>query len=123
VRDLGIPSYDELVIVARAEPLLEDPQLFRAFTSALARGTAAAVREPEGVVSALEGADEANPSTGPKALRAQAGATIPLLSRNGYMSHRQGYRLVRWMHDEGMTRSTVGVATLLTNYYGPSGNR
>jgi putative hydroxymethylpyrimidine transport system substrate-binding protein len=117
VQDLGIPSYDEWVLIAPSGPLLGRPQLFRDFTSALARGTAAAVKEPEEVLSALERTARANPSTSPKALRAQIKATLPLLSKNGYVNQARIERFVNWMHEEGMLRHKVGVATLSTNYY------
>jgi putative hydroxymethylpyrimidine transport system substrate-binding protein len=117
VQNLGIPPYDELVLIAPSGPLLGGTQLFRDFTSALARGTAAAVKEPEEVLSALERATKANPSTSPKALRAQIKATLPLLSKNGYVNQARIERLVNWMHKEGMLQRKVGVATLSTNYY------
>lgn len=117
VQDLGIPAYDELVVIARSHQLLGGTQLFRNFMSALARGTAAAVKEPKEVLSALERAAEANPSTSPKALRAQIKATLPLLSKNGYVNQERIERLVNWMHAEGMIQSKPGVATMSTNYY------
>jgi putative hydroxymethylpyrimidine transport system substrate-binding protein len=117
VQDLGIPAYDELVVIARTHPVLGDTQLVRAFMSALARGTAAAVEEPEEVLSALERAAKANPSTSPKDLRAQIKATLPLLSKNNYVNQERIERLANWMHEEGMIQSKVGVAAMSTNYY------
>lgn len=117
VQDFGIPAYDELAVIARAHQLLGETQLFRSFMSALARGTAAAVEEPGEVLSALERAAEANPSTRPKALRAQIKATLPLLSENGYVNQERIEHLVNWMHKEGMIQSKPGVAVMSTNYY------
>ena len=116
VQDFGIPDYDELVVIART-PLLGDTQLVRTFMSALARGTAAAVEEPEEVISALERAVKANPSTSPKALRAQVKATLPLLSKSGYVNQERIEHFGNWMHEEGMIQSKVGVAAMSTNYY------
>ena len=48
VDKLGVPTYDELVLVAKRKQLEEDPEAIRLFLAALARGTAAAVEEPEG---------------------------------------------------------------------------
>ena len=48
VDQLGVPTYDELVLVAQREQLEEDPEAIRLFLAALARGTAAAVDEPAG---------------------------------------------------------------------------
>ena len=43
VDQLGVPTYDELVLVANREPLEADPEKFRLFIAALERGTDAAV--------------------------------------------------------------------------------
>ena len=48
VDKLGVPSYDELVLVARRQQIEEDPEPIRLFVAALARGTAAAVKQPGG---------------------------------------------------------------------------
>ncbi len=47
VDQLGVPTYDELVLVANREQLEEDPEKFRLFLAALERGTDAAVKQPE----------------------------------------------------------------------------
>ena len=48
VDQLGVPTYDELVLVAKRKRLEEDPEPIRLFLAALARGTAAAVKSPGG---------------------------------------------------------------------------
>lgn len=117
VRGLGVPAYDELVLIARSHALLREAQVFRNFMSALARGTAAAAEEPGKVLSALERAAGANPSISPRALRAQVKATLPLLSKNNYVNQARIETFVNWMHAEGMIQRKLGVATLSTNYY------
>jgi len=117
VRDFGVPAYDEIVLIAHAGCVSKKPKVFRKFLSALARGTAAAVEDPAGAVKAFETEYETNPETGRKALEAQIKATFPLLSRSGYVSPDQAQGLVDWMHEEGMIRHKVPVATLLTNRY------
>jgi putative hydroxymethylpyrimidine transport system substrate-binding protein len=117
VEDLGVPPYDELVVVARADRLAKEPQLVRSFMAALARGTAAALEDPEEVVKATEEYGETNPETSPKALKAQVKATLPLLSRDNHVSPSQARALVDWMHEEGMIRRKVPVSKLLTNAY------
>ena len=76
---LGVPTYDELVLVANRRRLEEDPEPYRLFLAALARGTAAAVKSPGATVDALL---EANPDLDPKLTRAEVDATLPLLSRH-----------------------------------------
>jgi putative hydroxymethylpyrimidine transport system substrate-binding protein len=80
VQVLGIPSYNELVLIARADCVSKRPQVFRRFMSALARGTAAAVKDPNGIAHAVRAGEESNPETGQKAMRFQIEATLPLLS-------------------------------------------
>ena len=76
VDKLGVPTYDELVLVAQRERLEEDPQAIRLFIAALARGTAAAAKNPKAATKALL---EANPDLDPKLTEAEVAATLPLL--------------------------------------------
>ncbi len=46
VDKLGVPTYDELVLVANRKRLEEEPEKFRLFLAALQRGTDAAVKQP-----------------------------------------------------------------------------
>jgi putative hydroxymethylpyrimidine transport system substrate-binding protein len=115
VQDLGVPGYDELVLIARADRVADDPQMIRAFTSAVARGTAAAVKNPKGTVNTIESAVESNPEADRKATEAEAEVTLPLLSASGYTSPAQMEHLVDWMHEQGMIKRTLPVSTLLTN--------
>lgn len=117
VEDLGAPPYDELVVVARADRVAKDPRLIRAFMSAVVRGTATALEDPAEVVKAVAEYEETNPDTSPKALQAQVKATLPLLSRDSYVSPSQARGLVDWMYEEGMIKRKVPVSKLLTNAY------
>ena len=67
---LGVPTYDELVLVANRERLEEDPEAVRLFLAALARGTAAAVKSPGATTRALL---EANPDLDPKLTAGRGG--------------------------------------------------
>lgn len=84
VQSLGIPPYDELVVIARRDQLTKDPQLAHDFMSAVAHGTEAAIRDPEAAIKLL--ADERSvfqaPPVGRKVLKAELEATLPLLSRS-----------------------------------------
>ena len=82
VQDLGIPPYEELVLIARPRRLARDPQLFRDFTAAVARGTAAAIEDPRAAVTAIERTPGANLDLSRKAVEAEVEATLPLLSRS-----------------------------------------
>jgi putative hydroxymethylpyrimidine transport system substrate-binding protein len=117
---LGVPGYDELVLVARRDRLEEDPEEIRLFIAALARGTAAAVERPNEALAALL---EANPDLEPKLTRAEVAATLPLLDSGaserpyGYMDPTRWRRFVAWMRDNGLIDSLPAPSSLLSNDY------
>lgn len=118
VQDLGIPSYDELVVVARSERLRKDPQLIPDFLSAVARGTEAAIEDPEAAVKAIvEEKENREEKPNKKGIEAAVEATLPLLSRDGYMDPDQAAGLIDWMHEEGIIERPLPVSELLTNEY------
>jgi putative hydroxymethylpyrimidine transport system substrate-binding protein len=124
VDKLGVPSYDELVLVARRQRLEEDPEAIRLFLAALARGTAAAVERPNATTEALLGA---NPDLDPKLTRAEVKATLPLLKPNrpgqpyGYMDPAGWRNFSGWMRDNGLTSSQPPPSRVLSNAYLPGG--
>ena len=70
VDQLGVPTYDELVLVAKREQLEEDPEAIRLFLAALARGTGRRGREPE---RGGRGAARGQPRPRPEADRGRGG--------------------------------------------------
>jgi putative hydroxymethylpyrimidine transport system substrate-binding protein len=71
----GVPSYDELVLVANADALERDGNKIRAFIGALSRGTRDLRRDPD---KAIEGLLKANPDLDPDLQRAVVDVTLPL---------------------------------------------
>lgn len=120
VQSLGFPSYDELVVIVRSDRLAEDPRAYRAFMSAVARGTAAAIENPKEMVEVLENDINANPDRSRKATEAEVKATLPMLSGIGSISSEQASKLMDWMREEGMIRRTWPAAELFNNEYLPS---
>lgn len=124
VDELGVPTYDELVLVARRQSLEEDPEKFRLFLAALERGTEAAVGRPGAATAAIT---EANPDLEPKLAAAEVKATLPLLGARtegrpyGYMDPRQWEAFAGWMRDNGLIDSLPQPSELLDNGYLPSG--
>ncbi len=116
VQDLGIPAYDELVVIARKDLVAEDPRSIRRFMSAVIRGAATAVNNPRAAVDAIE---ETDLSINRKVTEAQLKATAPLLSEDGYMDPGQASGLVDWMYEQGLIKRKPPVSTLLTNRYLP----
>jgi len=115
VRSLGVPDYDELVLVARADRTEEEPDVMRDFAMTAIQGAAAAVEAPKGAVKALEEAGERNPATSAKARRAEVRQTIPLLSSDGEVDADRMQTLVDWMYEEGMIESRFPVSELLVD--------
>jgi putative hydroxymethylpyrimidine transport system substrate-binding protein len=122
VDQLGVPTYDELVLVARRQQLDEDPEPVRLFIAALARGTSAAAANPGAATKAVL---EANPALEPKLTRAEVTATLPLLDPPrggrpyGYMDPARWRAFVGWMRDNGQIDSLPSVPSLLSNDYLP----
>lgn len=117
VTSLGIPSYDELVLIARPELVAEDPRSIRSFMAAVAKGTAAAIEDPKAAATAVEQSVGSNSDLGRKEIEAGVEATLPLLSEDGYMDPEQGEELIDWMRGEGMIQDTVPLSELFTNEY------
>ena len=114
VDKLGVPTYDELVLVARRERLEEDPQAIRLFLGALARGTAAAIENPGATTKALL---EANPNLDPKLTRAEVAATLPLLSKKGTMNPAEWKAFIAWMRENKLISGNPTTAEVLSNEY------
>lgn len=120
VDELGVPTYDELVLVANREALEENPDKYRLFIAALARGTAAAVADPKAATQAIL---SANPELEPKLTAAEVEATLPLLGAEtkgqpyGYMDPAAWETFAGWMRDNELIESLPTAAELLTNVY------
>jgi putative hydroxymethylpyrimidine transport system substrate-binding protein len=120
VDQLGVPTYDELVLVANRSELEADPEPFRLFIAALERGTEAAVAQP---AAATEAITEANHDLEPKLTEAETKATLPLLAARegnrpfGYMNPAQWEEFAAWMRDEELTTGLPSASELLTNSY------
>jgi putative hydroxymethylpyrimidine transport system substrate-binding protein len=117
VRDLGIPPYEELVVITRPDWLHEHPQTARRFMSALARGVEAAERNPQATAKLIGRDGERNRLVGPKGIEAGLEATLPLLSEDQHMDLGKARRLIDWMHARGMIETKPPVDQLFTNDY------
>jgi len=116
VDKLGIPPYDELILVAQRERLEEDPEASRLFLAALARGTAAAVKSPGATTAALLAA---NSDLDPKLTKAEVAATLPLLSKRGFMDPVRWKAFIAWMHDNELISVLPPATAVLSDAYLP----
>jgi putative hydroxymethylpyrimidine transport system substrate-binding protein len=120
VDHLGVPTYDELVFVARRSTLEEEGERIRLFISALRRGTEAAASDPK---AASEAILAANTGLEPKLTEAEVNATLPLLSARtagqpyGYMDPKEWEAFAAWMRDEELISALPKASELLSNAY------
>lgn len=120
VDKLGVPTYDELVLVANRKKLEGDPEKYRLFIAALERGTDAAVAQPKAATKAIL---EANNGLEPKLTEAEMTATLPLLGARvsgkpfGYMDPAEWEAFAGWMRDNGLIETLPTAPELLSNAY------
>ena len=118
VDELGIPTYDELVLVANSERVEEDPEPLRLFIAALERGTREAVADPQ---AATEAVLEAGDGLDPQLTRAEVDRTLPLLAPErrsrpyGYMSAAEWERFAGFFADRGLIATRFGAEDLFTD--------
>ncbi|HKG35203.1 MAG TPA: ABC transporter substrate-binding protein [Solirubrobacterales bacterium] len=114
---LGVPRYDELVLVAGGDRVDEDPEAIRLFLAALERGTSAAAADPGAATDAVL---EANSALDPRLTAAEMRATLPLLGREqgepyGWMDPAEWDAFIRWMRDHGVITALPAPSEALTN--------
>jgi len=120
VDQLGVPTYDELVLVADRRRVEDEPEKFRLFIAALQRGTEAAVARPQVATKAVL---EANQDLDPKLTEAEVKATLPLLAARtsglpyGHMDSAEWETFAGWMRDNGQIASLPEPGELLDNGY------
>jgi putative hydroxymethylpyrimidine transport system substrate-binding protein len=117
VDQLGVPTYDELVLVARRTTVDEHPEAVRSFISALAQGTSYAIKHPQEAANAVLAAGM---GLDPMQTRAEVDATLPLLSGTqgrpyGFMDPAQWRVYAAWMAEHDLISSTPSPSDVLTN--------
>ncbi len=117
VDQLGVPTYDELVLVARKSTVDEHPEATRSFISALAQGTDYAVGHPQEAANAVS---QAGKGLDPEQTRAEVDATLPLLAAQegkpyGYLDPAQWQAYARWMAQHDLIDSAPSPDDVLTN--------
>jgi putative hydroxymethylpyrimidine transport system substrate-binding protein len=117
----GVPSYDELVLVANSDGLEQNGPKIRSFIGALARGTRELNRNPEQGIKALLAA---NPDLDGKLQRASVKVTLPYLlppkdKPYGYMNGREWDSFAKWMNESGILNQVSSANGAFTNKYLP----
>jgi putative hydroxymethylpyrimidine transport system substrate-binding protein len=117
----GVPTYDELVLVANESALARDGGKLRAFVAALSRGTRQLARDPERGVQALL---DANPDLDPKLQRAVVEVTLPLFlpARGrpfGWQAPAEWQAFTAWMRENGLLTEIPDAGGAFTNEFLP----
>jgi putative hydroxymethylpyrimidine transport system substrate-binding protein len=122
MEQIGVPTYNELVIVAREQDVQKRGALLRRFMRALALGHTALRANSAPAVAALV---KANPDLDEKLQRAQVKATLPVFfpakaSRPfGYQDPGAWRRYTRWMVDNKLIPNTPSANRAFTNEFLP----
>jgi putative hydroxymethylpyrimidine transport system substrate-binding protein len=117
VNELGVPTYDELVLVANADVVEDDPEDVRLFIGALAKGTKDAVAAPQEAAEAILAAGN---KLDPPLTRAEVDATLPLLAATpgepfGQMDSEEWKLFASWMAENGLIDEVPDTDEVLTN--------
>ena len=117
VNELGVPNYDELVLVAQGDRFEQDPEEIRLFIGALAKGTKDAVADPEAATKAVLAAGE---GLDPALTRAEVDATLPLLAASpgesfGQLDSEEWALFASWMAENGLISEVPETGDLLSN--------
>jgi putative hydroxymethylpyrimidine transport system substrate-binding protein len=113
----GVPTYDELVLVANESALERDGGRLRAFLSALARGTRQLARDPDRGIEALL---DANPDLDPKLQRAVVRVTLPLFLPEsgrsfGWQAPGEWQAFAAWMRENELLEEIPDAGGAFTN--------
>jgi putative hydroxymethylpyrimidine transport system substrate-binding protein len=116
LEQLGVPNYDELVLVANADGLEQNGQNIHRFLGALARGVKFLERDQSAAVDALL---KANPDLDPKLQRASVKVTLPAFlppagKPFGWQDPAQWGAFATWMHQNGILKGS-GATGAFTN--------
>lgn len=118
IEQAGVPSYDELVLVANADQ--EDDRIKR-FEAALERGVEDLKRNPD---KALKGLLDANPDLDPKLQREVLDVTLPLFQPPdgkpyGWQDPGEWNDFAHWMRDNELLDNLIDAEDSFTNDYLP----
>jgi putative hydroxymethylpyrimidine transport system substrate-binding protein len=114
---LGVPDYDELVLVANEKRLDQERDNLRLVIGAVAKGAQQARRDPRGAAKALL---DANKDLKPKLTRASVRVTLPALFPKGdrpwgYMDPQQWRVYGAWMLAHNLLRTRPLASKAFTN--------
>jgi putative hydroxymethylpyrimidine transport system substrate-binding protein len=117
VQSLGLPGYEELVVIAREECVRKHPEVMRRFMAAVARGTEAARDDRQAAANRIAEYHGFDREFTMKRVRRQLAVTLPLLATNARMDPARARALTAWMHRQGMIEQEPPPSTLASNKF------
>jgi putative hydroxymethylpyrimidine transport system substrate-binding protein len=117
IDEAGVPTYNELVLVANQSSLERDSDKLRAFIGAISRGTRDLRRDPD---KAIDGLLDANPDLDPELQRASVKVTLPLFfppddKPFGWQDPAQWDEFAAWMKDSQLLENPPDPAASYDN--------
>jgi len=117
VDEAGVPTYDELVLVANESALERDGGRLRAFIGALARGTRDLERDPD---AGIQGLLRANRDLDPKLQREVVKVTLPLFlppegKPFGYQDPKARQAFAAWARENKLVTELSDATGTFTN--------
>jgi putative hydroxymethylpyrimidine transport system substrate-binding protein len=117
---VGVPTYNELVLVANADGLEQNGAKIRRFVGALSRGVRDLKRDPS---KAIEGLLKANPDLDPRLQTESVKATMPDFlapagKPYGWQDATEWNAFASWMHENGILKASTATGAF-TNQFLP----
>ena len=118
MEQVGVPAYDELIVVVRKNTIVNHPDVVRRLVQALARGYEAVRNNPPAAVANLV---HASPGLDPKLQLASVRATLPVFFPSdaanpwGWQDPKQWADYGQWMLKEHLISSPNAVLDASTN--------
>ena len=121
VEEAGVPTYDELVLVANEDALERDGGRIRGFIGALARGTGELRDDPR---RGIQGLLKANPDLDPELQRAAVKVTLPLFfppkgKPFGWQDPARHEEFAAWMRENRLLTKIPDASGAFTNEFLP----
>jgi putative hydroxymethylpyrimidine transport system substrate-binding protein len=117
VNELGVPNYDELVVIANPDRLESDSAYkdrVERFIKAVQAGTQAAIDDPDAAYDAIKGVAEGYDED---ELKEMVNTTVPLLANSegiGSMDSSQWDDYASWMYENGLLDTEITGSTAMT---------
>jgi putative hydroxymethylpyrimidine transport system substrate-binding protein len=115
---VGVPTYNELVLVANADGLDQNGTKIRRFIGALSRGVRYLQRNP---TEAIQGLLKSNPDLDPRLQQESVKVTMPDFlapagKPYGWQDPAEWNAFATWMHDNGILKSSSAIGAFTNEF-------